>query len=152
MTWDVLHSIAGSVCQTETAASHWRTTPVLRGSCKQGPERGDSLVPRATPWGQELQNLLCSHGILLLLLLSFHFILLQLLVDTLHSITISPSNVVYFFISQCFCSLTEHTIWWTQAEMQTDGARRSRKCGERSIRGPKIQAYRSTVPLVATPL
>lgn len=42
-------------------------------------------------------------------------------------------------------SLTGHTIWWTQVEMQTDGARRSRKCGERSIKGTKTLAYRSTI-------
>lgn len=62
-----LHSFAGSVRPTETAASHWRTTPVLRGSCQQGPEGGDSLVLRVTPRGQELQNLLCSHGTQLLI-------------------------------------------------------------------------------------
>lgn len=57
-------------------------------------------------------------------------------------------NLTFFFC----CSLTEHTIWWTPAEMLTDGARRSMKCGERSIKSTKTLAYRSTVPLVATPL
>lgn len=57
-----LHSLSGFVCSSTTAAPHWRTTPVLRGSCQQGPERGDSLVLRVTPRGQELQNFLCSHG------------------------------------------------------------------------------------------
>lgn len=74
-----VHSIAGSICSTETAASHWRTTPVLCGSCKPGPERGDSLVLRVTPGGQELQNFLCTHGtqlfisdVCLLLRISWH--------------------------------------------------------------------------------
>lgn len=55
-------SFAGIVRSTETAASYGRTTPVLRGSCQQGPERRDPLVPGAASWGQELQNLLCSHS------------------------------------------------------------------------------------------
>lgn len=48
------------------------------------------------------------------------------------------------FFLWCVCSLTGHTIWWTPAGMQTDGVRRSRKCGERSIKGTKTLAYRST--------
>lgn len=61
-SWGVWHSFAGIVRSTETAASHGRTTPVLCGSCQQGPERRDPLVSGAASWGQELQNLLCSHS------------------------------------------------------------------------------------------
>lgn len=53
-----------------------------------------------------------------------------------------PFNKDVCFYFSDICSPTEHTIWWTPVETLTDGARRSRKCGEGFIRGTKTPAYR----------
>lgn len=157
-SWDVLNSIAGSVCSTETAASHGRTTPVLRGSCQQGPERRDPLVSGATSRGQELQNLLCSHSTWLfssdVCPAFFPFrcmLMLALCLDTFfHCSLFFTINIFILNSIFWFYSLTEPTIWWTLVETLTDGARRYKRCGERFIKGTKTLAYRSRVPPVAT--
>lgn len=158
-SWDVWHSFAGIVRSTETAASHGRTTPLLRGSCQQGPERRDPLVSGATSWGQELQNLLCSHSTWLLtfdVCLAFsarhaHWtcrLFINLLSFFILKVVIFWMTVTLkkHFVS---CSLTEPTIWWTLVETLTDGARRYKRCGEGFIKGTKTPAYRSRVPPLA---
>ena len=137
----MLQHVPGPVCSAEAAAAHWGATPVLRGPCQQGPEGGDPLVPRAAPRGQELQDLLCSHGKcdkssgLLVSVYSYYTV----------------NRTIFLMASYFPCSPIEHTIWWTPVETLTSGVRKSRKCGERSITNTKILAYRRAVPPVTTP-